>query len=207
MLLHRRALVFCSAIAALALTTSRAYAIDTSTPDGLIRELSAQTLAAVKADKDIQAGNIAKIQAFVEAQIMPHVNFQRITASSVGKYWRQATDAQKAQLQVEYRGLLVRTYAGALSQIRDQQIGLKPFRGAPSDTEVVVQTVVKGRGEPLQLDYRLEKVGPDWKIYDVNVMGIWLGDQYRNSFSQEIGANGIDGLIQKLAEKNGKAKP
>ncbi|PTT77869.1 hypothetical protein DBR42_24540, partial [Pelomonas sp. HMWF004] len=136
---------------------------------------------------------------------MPHVNFQRMTASAVGRFWRQATPDQQTKLQAEFKTLLMRTYAGALTQVKDQSIGLKPLRAQPTDTEVVVRTEIRGKGDAIQLDYRLEKAGAEWKIYDVNVLGIWLADQYRNSFAQEIGANGIDGLIKSLADKNAKA--
>ncbi|MEO6281234.1 ABC transporter substrate-binding protein [Roseateles sp.] len=182
-----------------------AHAADASAPDQLIRQLSLETIEAVKADKDIQAGNINKIIALVDAKVMPHINFQRMTASAVGRFWRQATPDQQAKLQAEFKTLLVRTYAGALTQVKDQTIGLKPLRAQPTDTEVVVKTEIRGKGDAIQLDYRLEKSGGSWKIYDVNVLGIWLADQYRNSFAQEIGANGIDGLIKSLADKNAKA--
>lgn len=182
-----------------------AHAASAATPDQLIRELSIETLEAVKADKDIQAGNINKIIALVDTKVMPHINFQRMTASAVGRFWRQATPEQQAKLQAEFKTLLVRTYAGALTQVKDQTIGLKPLRAQPTDTEVVVKTEIRGKGDAIQLDYRLEKSGAVWKIYDVNVLGIWLADQYRNSFAQEIGANGIDGLIKSLADKNAKA--
>jgi phospholipid transport system substrate-binding protein len=182
-----------------------AHAADAGTPDQLIRQLSLETIEAVKADKDIQAGNVGKIIALVDAKVMPHVNFQRMTASAVGRFWRQATPDQQGKLQAEFKTLLVRTYAGALTQVKDQTIGLKPLRAQPTDTEVVVRTEIRGKGDPIQLDYRLEKAGDVWKIYDVNVLGIWLADQYRNSFAQEIGANGIDGLIKSLADKNAKA--
>ncbi|CAM3922434.1 phospholipid-binding protein MlaC [Roseateles saccharophilus] len=182
-----------------------AHAADASAPDLLIRQLSLETIEAVKADKDIQAGNIAKIIALVDTKVMPYVNFQRMTASAVGRFWRQATPEQQGRLQSEFKTLLMRTYAGALTQVKDQTIGLKPLRAQPGDTEVVVRTQIMGKGDPVQLDYRLEKVGAEWKIYDVNVLGIWLADQYRNSFAQEIGANGIDGLIKSLADKNAKA--
>lgn len=171
----------------------------------MIRQLSLETIEAVKADKDIQAGNIAKIIALVDTKVMPHVNFQRMTASAVGRFWRQATPEQQTRLQAEFKTLLMRTYAGALTQVKDQTIGLKPLRAQPTDAEVVVRTEIRGKGDAIQLDYRLEKAGDVWRIYDVNVLGIWLADQYRNSFAQEIGANGIDGLIKSLADKNAKA--
>jgi phospholipid transport system substrate-binding protein len=182
-----------------------AHAADASAPDLLIRQLSLETIEAVKADKDIQAGNVGKIIALVDTKVMPHVNFTRMTSSAVGRFWRQATPEQQAKLQAEFKTLLVRTYAGALTQVKDQTIGLKPFRPEAGANEVVVRTEIRGKGDAIQLDYRLEKAGAEWKIYDVNVLGIWLADQYRNSFAQEIGANGIDGLIKSLADKNAKA--
>jgi phospholipid transport system substrate-binding protein len=175
------------------------------TPDALIQQVSSDVIDTIKADKAIQAGNLQRINALVDAKVMPHVNFERMTASAVGRYWRQATPEQQKRLQDEFKTLLVRTYAGALTQVRDQTVQLKPMRSSPGDNEVVVRTQVVGRGEPIQLDYRLEKAGSDWRIYDVNVLGVWLVDQYRNSFAQEIGSNGIDGLIAKLAERNKSA--
>lgn len=202
----RRRLLALATLATLGLgLVHAAHAADAGTPDQLIRQLSLETIEAVKADKDIQAGNVGKIIALVDAKVMPHVNFQRMTASAVGRFWRQATPDQQGKLQAEFKTLLVRTYAGALTQVKDQTIGLKPLRAQPTDTEVVVRTEIRGKGDPIQLDYRLEKAGDVWRIYDVNVLGIWLADQYRNSFAQEIGANGIDGLIKSLADKNAKA--
>ncbi len=172
-------------------------------PDALIKEVSSDVLDAVKADKTIQAGDIRKVTALVDQKVMPYVNFQRMTASAVGRYWRQATPEQQQRLQDEFKTLLVRTYSGALSQVSaEQKVELKPMRSQPTDNEVVVRTEIRGKGDPIQLDYRLEKAAEAWKIYDVNVMGVWLVENYRNSFAQEIGANGIDGLIAKLAERN-----
>jgi len=171
-------------------------------PDALVRQISTDVIETVKADKAIQAGDVGRISALVDAKVMPSVDFERMTSSAVGRYWRNATPEQRSKLLVEFKLLLVRTYAGALTQIKDQTVQLKPMRGSPSDTEVVVRTEVKGKGDPIQLDYRLAKEGETWKIYDVNVLGVWLVEQYRNSFAQEIGVNGIDGLIAKLAERN-----
>ncbi len=173
-----------------------------TTPDALIKQVSTDVLDAVKADKTIQAGDVQKVVALVDTKVMPHINFQRMTASAVGRYWRQATPDQQKRLQEEFKTLLVRTYSGALAQVKDQTVSLKPMRSTPQDTEVVVRTEVRGKGDPVQLDYRLEKSGEAWKIYDVNVLGVWLVENYRNSFAQEIGASGIDGLIAKLAERN-----
>ncbi len=175
------------------------------TPDALIKQVSTEVLESVKADKSIKSGDLHKIIALVDQKVMPHVNFQRMTSSAVGRYWRQATPDQQKRLQDEFKILLVRTYSGALAQVQDQTVQLKPMRSSPGDAEVVVRTEVRGQGDPIQLDYRLEKAAGGWKIYDVNVMGVWLVENYRNSFAQEIGANGIDGLIGKLAERNKSA--
>ncbi|MEJ6006411.1 ABC transporter substrate-binding protein [Paucibacter sp. AS339] len=181
------------------------FAADASAPDLLIRQLSLETIEAVKSDKAIQGGDLQKIINLVDTKVMPYINFQRMTSSAVGRFWRQATPEQQKRLQDEFKTLLVRTYAGALTQVKDQTIALKPLRAAAGETEVVVRTEIRGKGDPIQLDYRLEKTGAEWRIYDVNVLGIWLADQYRNSFAQEIGANGIDGLIKTLVDKNQKA--
>ena len=175
-------------------------------PDVLIKEVSTDVIDAVKADKSIQAGDVQKVIALVDAKVLPYFNFQRMTALAVGKNWRQATPEQQKALQNEFKTLLVRTYAGALAQVKDQTVQLKPMRSTPEDNEVVVRTEVRGKGDPIQLDYRLEKGTESWKIYDVNVLGVWLVENYRNSFAQEISAGGIDGLITKLAERNKAAK-
>ena len=171
-------------------------------PDALVKQVSSEVLDSAKADKSIQAGDVNKVMLLVEAKVMPHVNFQRMTSSAVGRYWRQATPDQQKRLQDEFKTLLVRTYAGALAQVRDQTVQLKPMRAAATDAEVVVKTEIRGKGDPIQLDYRLEKGDSGWKIYDVNVLGVWLVENYRNTFAQEISAGGIDGLIAKLAERN-----
>ncbi len=172
-------------------------------PDGLIKEISSDVLESVKADKTIQTGDVKKVTTLVDQKVMPYVDFERMTASAVGRYWRQATPDQQKRLENEFKLLLVRTYSGALSQVsQEQTIELKPMRSAAGDNEVVVRTEIRGKGDPIQLDYRLAKAGASWKIYDVNVLGVWLVENYRNSFAQEIGANGIDGLIAKLAERN-----
>ncbi|WP_375136917.1 MlaC/ttg2D family ABC transporter substrate-binding protein [Sphaerotilus hippei] len=174
-------------------------------PDALVKQVSSEVVDSVKADKTIQAGDVKKIIALVDAKILPHVNFQRMTSSAVGRYWRQATPEQQGRLQDEFKTLLVRTYAGALTQVKDQTIEFRPLRSRPEDTEVIVRSEVKGKGDPIQLDYRLEKAGDAWKIYDVNVMGVWLVENYRSSFAQEIASSGIEGLITKLAAKNKSA--
>ena len=171
-------------------------------PDALIKSVSTDVLDTVKSDPSFKAGDINKVIALVDSKVMPHVDFQRMTASAVGRYWRQASPEQQKRLQDEFKLLLVRTYSGALAQVKDQSVQLKPMRASPEDNEVVVRTEVRGKGDPIQLDYRLEKTPQGWKIYDVNVLGVWLVENYRNNFTQEISANGIDGLITKLAEHN-----
>jgi phospholipid transport system substrate-binding protein len=195
---------FKQVFAALSMTLAlaAAQAQPATAPDALIKQLSNEVIDAVKSDKAIQAGDVSKIIALVDTKVMPNVNFQRMTASAVGRYWRTATPEQQKRLQDEFKILIVRTYAGALTQVKDQTVQLKPMRAGADDPEVVVRTEVKGRGDPIQLDYRLEKNGSEWKIFDVNVLGVWLVDQYKSSFAQEIRTDGIDGLIAKLAERN-----
>jgi phospholipid transport system substrate-binding protein len=171
-------------------------------PDALIQRVSAEVLDTIRADKEVQAGELRKVLALVDTQVMPHVNFTRMTASVVGRNWRQATPEQKQRLQDEFKALLIRTYSGALSQVNDQRLNVKPLRAAPGDTEVVVRTEVIGRGDPVQLDYRMEKTPTGWKIYDLNVLGIWMVETYRTQFAQEINAKGVDGLITALAQRN-----
>ena len=201
-------MLFMQAVATLsmALALGAAQAQTATAPDALIKQVSTEVIDTVKSDKAIQAGDVGKIIALVDTKVMPHVNFQRMTASAVGRHWRGATPEQQKRLQDEFKILIVRTYAGALTQVKDQTVQLKPMRAAAEDSEVVVRTEVKGKGDPIQLDYRLEKNGTGWKIYDVNVLGVWLVENYRNSFAQEISAGGIDGLIAKLAERNKTAK-
>ena len=193
---------FMSVIAAGLLALASFTALAQDGPDQLMRRLSADVLDTIKTDKEMQAGNVRKIVALVDGKIMPHVNFTRMTASAVGRAWRQATPEQQKRLQDEFKTLLVRTYAGALSQVKDQSIAVKPLRGSAADTEVIVRTEVIGRGDPIQLDYRLEKTADGWRIYDLNVLGVWLVETYRSQFAQEITARGIDGLITALAERN-----
>jgi phospholipid transport system substrate-binding protein len=175
------------------------------TADTLIKRLFTEVLDSLKTDKSIRTGDTSRIVALVDAKIMPNVNFQRMTASAVGPAWRQASPEQQKRLQDEFKILLVRTYAGALTQVSDQTIDVKPLRAAADDKEAVVRTEVKGRGDPIQLDYRLEKTsgeGAGWKIYNLNVMGVWLVETYRSQFAQEINGKGIDGLIATLTDRN-----
>ncbi len=172
--------------------------------DVFIKRVSGDILEAIKADKSIHSGDVNKIITLVDQRVMPNVNFLRMTASAVGPTWRQATPEQQKRLQDEFKVLLVRTYAGALGQVNDQSIVVKPLRAAAEDKEVLVRTEVRGKGDPIQLDYRVEKStdGAGWKVYNMNVMGIWLVENYRSQFAQEINAKGVDGLIASLSERN-----
>lgn len=181
-----------------------AFAVDEAA-DALIKRLSTEVLESIKGDKAIKSGDASRIIALVDSKIMPNVNFSRMTASAVGPAWRQATPEQQKRLQDEFKTLLVRTYAGALSEVSEQVITVKPLRAAADDKEVIVRTEVKGQGESIQLDYRLEKTpgqGAGWKIFNLNVLGIWLVETYKSQFAQEITSKGIDGLIATLAERN-----
>jgi phospholipid transport system substrate-binding protein len=174
-------------------------------PDAFVKRISNETLDAVRSDKSIKGGDINKIMQLVDSKLMQHVNFRRMTALATGPGWRKATPAQQERLQEEFKLLLIRTYSGALSQINDQSIEIKPLRGATDDKNLVVQTEIRGKGEPIQLDYRLEKTpgeGAGWKIFDLNVLGIWLVENYRSQFSKEINAGGVDGLIKSLSDRN-----
>jgi phospholipid transport system substrate-binding protein len=183
-----------------------AAAAPASSPDGLIQQLSSEVIDAVKADAEIQAGNINKIMALVDSRLMPYVNFPRMTAIAVGRPWRAATPAQRQKLQDEFKTLLVRTYAGALTQVKDQTVQVRPPRMAADDTDVVVRTAIKGTGDAIQLDYRLEKSDSSWRIYDVNVLGVWLADtSFKSQFSPIAANQGIDALITRLQELNRKA--
>lgn len=181
-----------------------AFAADEA-PDALIKRLSDEMLTVIRTDAAVRKGDINRIVQIVDAKIMPNVNFQRMTALAVGPAWRQATPEQKKKLQDEFKTLLVRTYSGALSQVGDETIAVKPLRAAPTDSEVLVRTEIRGHGDPIQLDYRLEKTpgeGAGWKIYNLNVLGVWLVETYRSQFAQEINAKGVDGLITTLTDRN-----
>jgi phospholipid transport system substrate-binding protein len=201
--IHRRDLLtWACALALGGLSTTPAWSQAGEGPDALIQRIAADVIAAVKADPAIQAGDINKVIALVDAKVMPHVNFTRMTASAVGRFWRQATPEQKQRLLAEFKTLLVRTYSGALAQVKEQTLRMKPSRASANDPEVVVRSEVAGKGDPIQMDYRLEKTDAGWKIYDVNVMGVWLVQNYRGQFEQEINAKGLEGLIASLSQRN-----
>ncbi len=186
----------------LSVGTVNAQAPDQSTPDGLIKAVVSDVMASVKSDPEIQKGNISRIVDLVDKKIVPYTDMRRTTEMAMGPNWKKASPEQQAQLVAEFKSLLIRTYSGALSQLRDQTVQFKPLRAAPDDKEVVVKTVVLGRGDPVPLDYRLEKTANGWKVYDMNIMGVWLVEAYRNQFANQISQNGIDGLVKFLQERN-----
>jgi phospholipid transport system substrate-binding protein len=193
--------VFC----ALCLSVPVASLAADEAPDAFIKRVAVDTLEAVKADKSLKSGDVSKIMQLVDTKLVQHINFRRMTALATGPNWRKATPEQQKRLQEEFKLLLVRTYSGAMSQVSDQTIEVKPLRGDMDEKNLIVRTEVKGRGDPIQLDYRLEKTpgeGDGWMIYDLNVLGIWLIENYKSQFTKEINAGGIDGLINSLAERN-----
>jgi phospholipid transport system substrate-binding protein len=185
-----------SVIAAPAPATSEA-------PDVLVKRISADVIETVKADKDIQSGNRNKIMELVNSKILPYVDAEKMTAQAAGRFWRQATPEQQKRLSEEFRTLLVYTYSGALSQIKNETVEFKPMRAEAADTDVEVRSQVNvTRGEPITLNYRLAKGTQGWKIYDINVLGAWLVETYKGTFAAEINKSGVDGLITKLADRN-----
>jgi phospholipid transport system substrate-binding protein len=197
-------LIVTAAVAAFSTGVIAAPAAATSeAPDLLVKRVSTDVIDAVKADKDIQAGNSRKIIDLVNTKILPYVDSDKMTAQAAGRFWRQATPEQQKQLSEEFRQLLIYTYSGALSQIKNETIEFKPFRADPADTEVEVKSQVNlTRGEPITLNYRLSKGTQGWKIFDLNVMGAWLVETYKSTFASEISKGGVDGLIKKLHDRN-----
>ena len=173
--------------------------------ESLVHQITVDVIDTAKADKAIQAGDVNRVLALVEAKVMPHVNFEVITRSAVGPQWRTATPEQRTRLQAEFKTLLVRVYSGALTQLRDNTVEITKTLPVPGGTQLIVQSEVRGKGEPIKLDYRLDKYGQDWKIIDVNIGGLWLVTNYRSQFAAELGKGGIDGLINTLAERNKSA--
>jgi phospholipid transport system substrate-binding protein len=200
----RRHLLAMASAAAFLSKVGPALAADEA-PDAFIKRITTETLDIIKADKSLRNGDVAKIIQLVDVKLMPHVNFRRMTALATGPAWRKATPDQQKRLQEEFKILLVRTYAGALSQVSDQVVVVKPLRAGQEDKNLVVNTEVHGKGDPIQLDYRLEKTpgeGAGWMIFDLNVLGVWLIENYRTQFTKEINTGGIDALIASLAARN-----
>ena len=197
-----KTLIFSIATALISFSAFAQNALDAATPDGLIKTIVTDVMFSVKADPEIQKGNIPRVVELVEKKIVPYTDMRRTTQLAMGRNWSKATPEQQNQLIIEFKNLLIRTYSGALSQLRDQTVQYKPLRSSPSDTDVIVRTVVIGKSDPIPLDYRLEKTNEGWRVYDVNIMGAWLIEAYRNQFTNQINQNGIDGLIKFLQERN-----
>lgn len=201
-MMQRRSLVHLLTASCALLAGVPAYSQNIETPDALVKRLSADVIDTIKADPQLRSGNIARISQLVDSVVMPNVNFRRMTSAAVGPMWRQATPEQRERLQQEFKNMLIRTYAGALKQVSNERVVVKPLRAAPGDKDVLVRTEVVGNGEPVQLDFRLENSdGKGWKIYNLNVLGVWMVETYRTQFAQELNKGGINGLIQALSNR------
>jgi phospholipid transport system substrate-binding protein len=186
-----------------ALAATASHALADVAPDALARSVTDEVLAIVRADKELQAGNPQKVAQLVETKVLPHFNFTRMTQLAVGKNWRQASPEQQRVLTEEFKTLLVRTYTTAFTQYKNQTIDIKPLRMSPSDTDVIVKSAIRQpTGQPIAVDYSMEKAGQTWKVYDVKIEGISLVENYRNTFNGEIQRGGVDGLIRTLQTKN-----
>lgn len=174
-------------------------------PDTMILNLSTEVLDAIRNDKAIKAGDFNRVQKLVDERILPKVDFDKMTRLAVGRAWRTATPQQRATLTEQFRILLMRTYSGALSKVSDQKVRLRPSRDQENPADVIVRTqVVPSQGDPIGIDYRLEKTDAGWKIYDLNILGVWLVENYRNEFGQSLNQGGVDNLIEVLTQKNQK---
>jgi phospholipid transport system substrate-binding protein len=196
-----RILVLLLALSAYAVQPARAA--DIMAPDVLARAVTDDVLKIIRSDKELQAGNQRKVADLIETKVAPHFEFMSMTRLAMGRNWSQASPDQKKALAQEFRTLLVRTYTTAFTQYRDQTIDYRPLKIAPDETEVVVKSLIKQpSGQPVSVDYRMEKTDRGWKVYDVKIEGISLVENYRGTFNSEVQRNGIDGLIKSLADKN-----
>jgi phospholipid transport system substrate-binding protein len=204
----RRAIVFSALAGAAILQGHRAAATEAvsrgdMSPDALVQSVSTEVLDNIKADPALRNGDFNKLQRLIDDKVAPYVDFERMTRLSVGPGWRGATPEQRQALMREFRTYVVRTYSGALSRVTDHQVKMRPFKAQPTDTEVMVRSLVApSNGDPIQLDYRLEKTDSGWKIYDVTILGVSMVETFRNSFASEVNQNGVDGLIKALADRN-----
>lgn len=173
-------------------------------PDVLARSVTDEVLALLRADKDIQSGNTQKARELIENRIAPHFNFASMTRLAVGKNWSAANAEQRKVLVAEFRALLVQLYSASLMLYKDQKIEYRPLKLAPGDTDVVVRSLVRqsGGGEPVQVDYGMEKTDDGWKVYNVKIAGVSMVETYRGTFNSEFQKNGADGLIRMLRDKN-----
>ena len=194
---------FISEMAALCLFLAVPVQAEMPAPDALARSVSDEVLSIIRADKDIQSGNQKKVLELVESKIAPHFSFVRMTQLAMGRNWRQASSEQQKQLVGEFRTLLIRTYTSAFTQYKNQTVEYRPPRMAATDSDVVVQSFIKQpSGQPVAVDYSMEKTDNGWKVYNVKIEGISLVENYRNTFNTEVQKSGVDGLIRSLAEKN-----
>lgn len=185
------------------LMAGAALAQTANTPDGMIKQVVDQVMSTVKSDKAIQSGDLSHISALVEKEILPHTDFQRTTRLTMGPSWRDATPAQRQQITEQFKQLLIRTYSGAIAQIRNQTVEFLPLRMQPGDTDTVVRTQVMNNGQPVQIDYRLEKTASgEWKVYDINVLGAWLIQAYQGQFREQVARGGVQGLLTFLSNRN-----
>jgi phospholipid transport system substrate-binding protein len=179
-----------------------AQSVDTNSPDAMIKTVTQQVLDQIKSDKQIQQGDINEITKLVNEKILPYTDFTRTTRLVMGRNWNTATPEQQKQIVEQFKMLLIRTYSGALAQVRNQTIQYKPFRASPEDTDVVVRSVVQNNGQPVELDYRLYKTAQGWRVYDINVLGAWLIQAYQQQFNEQISQHGVNGLVQFLTQRN-----
>ena len=185
-----------------------ALALAQEAPDALVKRVTDEVLAIIKADKDLQSGNSRKVAELADAKVLPHFDFSRMTRLAVGRNWQQASDAQKEQLVKEFRTMLVRTYSTSLTAYRNQTIEVKPLKMAAGDKEVTVRTAVIQQGGPqIPIDYAMEKADSGWKVYDVVIDGASLVTTYRGSFNEQVQRGGIDGLLKTLSERNSAPQP
>lgn len=182
--------------------SASAQSVDANSPDQLIKTVTTQVLDQLKSDKQIQSGNINEITKLVNEKILPYTDFTRTTRLVMGRNWNTATPEQQKQIVEQFKMLLIRTYAGALAQVRNQTIQYKPFRASPEDNDVVVRSVVMNSGSPVELDYRLYKTPQGWRVYDINVLGAWLIQAYQQQFNEQIQQHGVSGLLQFLTQRN-----
>ncbi|KMQ81211.1 putative ABC transporter, auxiliary component YrbC [Candidatus Burkholderia pumila] len=182
--------------------SAQAQSVDTSNPDTLIKTVTQQVLDQIKSDKSIQQGDINEITKLVNEKVLPYTDFIRTTRLVMGRSWNSATPEQQKQIVEQFKMLLIRTYSGALAQVRNQTIQYKPFRASLDDTDVVVRSVVMNNGSPVELDYRLYKTAQGWRVYDINVLGAWLIQAYQQQFNEQIQQHGVNGLVQFLTQRN-----
>ena len=196
-----RVLVCLLALGALAAAPARAA--EMMAPDALARSVTDEVVRILRTDKELAAGNQKKVAEMIETKVAPHFEFTSMTRLAMGRNWKAATPDQHKALSQEFRTLLVRTYTTAFTQYKDQTIEYRPVKVAPGESDVVVKSLIKQpSGQPVSVDYRMEKTDSGWKVYDVKIEGISLVENYRNTFNSEVQRSGIDGLIKSLAEKN-----